>query len=43
MMVQAAWYVPNTVIQMDPQTPTVKEEILHYSSDYSASVYTQTT
>jgi hypothetical protein len=30
------WYVPNTVIQRDPQAPTVKEEIRLYSSQYSA-------
>jgi hypothetical protein len=36
------WYleipsdVPNTVIQRDLQIPTVKEEIRHYSSQYSA-------
>jgi hypothetical protein len=32
----APWYVPNTVIRRDLQTPTVKEEILRYSSQYSA-------
>jgi hypothetical protein len=31
MTVDAPWYVPNTVIRMDLQTPTV-EEIRHYSS-----------
>jgi hypothetical protein len=30
------WYVPNTVIQRDLQTPTAKEEIRRYSSQYSA-------
>jgi hypothetical protein len=30
------WYVPNTVIRRDLQTPTVKEEIRSYSSQYSA-------
>jgi hypothetical protein len=29
-------YVPNTVIRRDLQTPTVKEEIQRYSSEYSA-------
>jgi hypothetical protein len=32
----APWYVPNMVIRRDLQTPTVKEEISHYSSQYSA-------
>jgi hypothetical protein len=36
MIVDAAWYVPNTVIRRDLQLPTVKEEICHYSSQYSA-------
>jgi hypothetical protein len=36
MIVDAPWYVPNTVIRRDLQTPTVKEEIRHYSSQYSA-------
>jgi hypothetical protein len=36
MIVDAPWYVPNTVIRRDPQTPTVKEEICRYSSQYSA-------
>jgi hypothetical protein len=36
MMVDAPWYVPNTVIRRDLQTPTVKEEIRRYSSQYSA-------
>jgi hypothetical protein len=30
------WFVPNTVIRRDLQTPTVKEEIRRYSSQYSA-------
>jgi hypothetical protein len=33
---KAPWYVPNTVIRWDLQIPTVKEEIRHYSSQYSA-------
>jgi hypothetical protein len=36
MIVDAPWYVPNTVIWRDLQTPTVKEEIRRYSSQYSA-------
>jgi hypothetical protein len=28
MIVDAPWYVPNTVIQRDIQTPTVKEEVI---------------
>jgi hypothetical protein len=35
-IVDAPWYMPNTVIWRGLQTPTVKEEILHYSSQYSA-------
>jgi hypothetical protein len=34
--VDAPWYVPNTVFRRDLQTPTVKEEIRRYSSQYSA-------
>jgi hypothetical protein len=36
MIVDAPWYVPNTVIRRDPQIPTVKEEIRLYFSQYSA-------
>jgi hypothetical protein len=36
MIVDAPWYVPNTVIRRGFQTPTVKEEIRRYSSQYSA-------
>jgi hypothetical protein len=36
MVVDAPWYVPNTVIRSDLQIPTVKKEIRHYSSQYSA-------
>jgi hypothetical protein len=36
MIVDAPWYVPNTVIRRDLHTPTVKEEIRRYSSQYSA-------
>jgi hypothetical protein len=36
MIVDVPWDVPNTVIRRDLQTPTVKEEIRRYSSQYSA-------
>jgi hypothetical protein len=36
MIVDAPWYVPNTVIRRDFQIPIVKEEIRRYSSQYSA-------
>jgi hypothetical protein len=36
MIVDAPWYVPNTVIRRNVQIPTVKEDISHYSSQYSA-------
>jgi hypothetical protein len=36
MIVDAPWYVPNKVIRRDLHTPTVKEEIRRYSSQYSA-------
>jgi hypothetical protein len=35
-IVDAPWYVPNAVIRRDLVTRTVKEEIRHYSSQYSA-------
>jgi hypothetical protein len=35
-IVDAPWYVLNTVIRRDLQIPTVKEEIQRYSSQYSA-------
>jgi hypothetical protein len=34
MIVDAPWYVPNTVIRKDLQTPTVKE-IHRHSSQYN--------
>jgi hypothetical protein len=37
MIVDAPWYVPNTVIRTNIQTPTVKEEIRHYCSQYSVT------
>jgi hypothetical protein len=36
MIVDAPRYVPNTVIRRDLHTPTAKEEIRRYSSQYSA-------
>jgi hypothetical protein len=36
MIVDVPWYVPNTVTRRAIQTPTVKEEIHRYSSQYSA-------
>jgi hypothetical protein len=36
IIVDAPWYVPNTVIRRDLQILTVKEEIRRYSSQYSA-------
>jgi hypothetical protein len=36
MIVDAPWYVPNTVIGRDLQIPTIKEEIRLYISQYSA-------
>jgi hypothetical protein len=35
-IVDASWYVPNTVMRRGLQTPKIKEEIHHYSSQYSA-------
>jgi hypothetical protein len=40
MIVDAPWYVPNTLIRRDLQIPSVKEEISHYSSNYSARLTT---
>jgi hypothetical protein len=40
MIVDAPWYVTNTVIRTDLQTPTVKEEIRRYSSQCSARLST---
>jgi hypothetical protein len=36
MIEDTPWYVPNTAIRRDLQTPTVKVEISRYSSQYSA-------
>jgi hypothetical protein len=35
MILDAPWYVPNMVFRRDFQTPSVKEEIGRYSSQYS--------
>jgi hypothetical protein len=40
MIVDAPWYVPNTIIRRDLQIPTVKEEIRSYSSQYGARLST---
>jgi hypothetical protein len=41
MIVDAPWYVPNTVIRRDLKIPTVKEEIRRYNSQsVLASVHT---
>jgi hypothetical protein len=37
-IVDAPWYVPNTVVQRDLQIPTVKEEICRYSFQYSVDL-----
>jgi hypothetical protein len=42
MIVDAPWYVLNTVIRRDLQKPTLKEEIRRYSSQYSARLSTHT-
>jgi hypothetical protein len=36
LIIGAPWYIPNTVIRIDLQTPTVIEEIRYYTSQYSA-------
>jgi hypothetical protein len=36
MIVDAPWYVPNTLIRRDLQILSDKEEISHYSSHYRA-------
>jgi hypothetical protein len=36
MIVDAPWFVLNTVIRTDLHTSNVKEEIRRYSSEYSA-------
>jgi hypothetical protein len=41
MIVEAPYFVPNTVIRRDLQTPKVKEKIRRYSSQYSARLSTR--
>jgi hypothetical protein len=36
MILDAPWYVPNTVIRRDLQTPIIEVEFRHYSPQYSA-------
>jgi hypothetical protein len=40
MIVDAPWYVPNTLISRDFNISTVKEEISRYSSHYGAHLRT---
>jgi hypothetical protein len=40
MIVDAPWYVPNTLIRRDLHISTVKEEIRRYSSHYRAHLLT---
>jgi hypothetical protein len=40
LIVDAPWYVPNTIIRRDFQIPTVKEEIHRYSFQYGARLST---
>jgi hypothetical protein len=42
MIVDAPWYLPNTVIRKDLLTLTVKEEIRRYRCIVLASAHTQT-
>jgi hypothetical protein len=42
MIIDAPWYDLNTVIRTDLHTPTVKDEILHYSSQYRARLSAHT-
>jgi hypothetical protein len=41
MIVDAPWYVPNTLIRPDLQIPSVKKEISQYSSHYSTRLTAQ--
>jgi hypothetical protein len=38
LIVNAPWYVQNSVIRNDLQVPTVKEEISRFSSHYNVSI-----
>jgi hypothetical protein len=40
MIVDAPWYVPNTLIRRDLHVSTVQVEIRHYNSPYGASLNT---
>jgi hypothetical protein len=40
MIVDAPWYVPNTLIRRDLHISTVEEEIRRYSSHYCARLST---
>jgi hypothetical protein len=40
MIVDAPWYVPNTLIRRDLHVSTAKEEISRYSSHYGARLRT---
>jgi hypothetical protein len=42
IIVDTPWYVPNTVIWRDLQTPTVKKATQRYSSEYSAPLSAHT-
>jgi hypothetical protein len=35
LIVNASWYVPNSVIRKDLQIPSIKEEISRFSSQYA--------
>jgi hypothetical protein len=37
MIVDAPWYMASAIIRRDLLTPTVEEEICHYSFQYSGS------
>jgi hypothetical protein len=40
MIVDAPWYVPNSLIRRDLRCPSVKEEIRRYSSHYGDRIRT---
>jgi hypothetical protein len=42
LIVDAPWYVPNSVIRKDLRIPSVKEEISRFSSHYALRLRTQT-
>jgi hypothetical protein len=41
MIVDAPWYMPNTLIHKDLQISTVKEEMYCYNSGYNAHLRAQ--